>query len=453
MRASAVIAASSRRRKFRPPSVPVPSGLAVHASGRYLTRNGVPWAAWGDAPWSLASQLTNAQILAFLTHRAAQGCNSVLIECISHEWAANKPNNIDGVAPFTSMSPVNWVMNDTYWQRVDYIVNTANSLGMVVMMNPAYHGVGDGWIAEYSGVSDAVLQAYGAALAARYTQGNVIWCFGGDHAGDGGAAGNYGSGTTPDRTKQWQIALGIRSVRTTDLMTGHTSRNGVAGTVNGEAFKAWTTGYAGFNLNNVYCRDNVDDAPGLTAVAWGRAGPVPVFNIEAGYENLDGLDTSMVIPAIQSFLSGALGGFYGGHDALWHFGSHSDAPGSPTSILATYLDGSWTGLQNFTALVNAYAWHKMVPQTGTGLVTTALGRGADTVCPSLADDGTFAMIFCPNPNAMTVNLAALSGVSSVRARWWDYPTGSFAAAGTFSPAGTQSFTPPTFTRVLVLDQA
>jgi hypothetical protein len=429
--------------------------LSIDASGLFLKQaDGTPFILLGDTPWSLAVNCSNAQIDSYLNDRAAKGCNAIMINAVEKGYSSQTPiyRNVDGVDPFTVMSPVNWTLNSSYWNRVDYIVNECKARGMVCIINPAYTGYGsgsDGWLGDYSGASDATLQAYGAALANRYTQGNVIWCLGGDDANDTEAAGNYGSGTTPNRTKQWQIVLGIRSVRTTDLVTGHTARN-TTGTVSGEAFKAWTTGYTGFNLNNTYLLDNAnDDGVALANTAYGRTG-YPFFMMEAGYENVDGSDPSGPIPAIQTVLRGGITGFFGGHDALWHMGSYSPNNSGAASVLSTYLAGSWLRYQYLASLLKSYGWHKLRPSTGTALVTTALGTGASAICPALATDGTFAMIWTPSQN-FTVNLAAMAP-SSVRARWWNPDSGAFTAIANYSNSGTQAFTAPG-SRILVLDAA
>lgn len=433
--------------------------LSISSNGRYLQgADGTPFLAIGDTPWSLPVNCTNAQIDSYLADRSAKGCTAILIEGCERAYSSQTPayNNVDGQAPFTQMSPVNWVMNDGYWNRVDYIVDSCKALGMAVFITPAYTGYGggsDGWLDDYSGVSDATLQTYGAALATRFDQGNVVWVLGGDDANDAQAAGNYGSGTTPQRTKQWQIVLGIRSVRTTDLITGHTARNGTGG-VSGEAYAAWTTGYTGFNLNNVYAKEDLTDAPGLASTAWGRTG-YPFFMIEAGYENTDASDIGGIVPAIQSVLRGALVGWFAGHDALWHMGSLAPNNSGASSVLSTYLAGSWEMHSNFGALLSSKQWWKLEPRTDASLVTTSLGTGSSSICPAIASDGTFALIFVPNlSQSLTVDMTEFS-ISSVRARWWSFGDGSFTAISTYSNTGTQSFTSPGSGayRILVLDAA
>lgn len=431
--------------------------LEIHTSSRYLIQsNGTPFLMVGDTPWSIPVQLTNTQIDTYLADRAAKGCTAILFNAIEKTYSSQTPvyNNVDGIAPFTNMTGPNWVLNNTYWNRVDYIVNSAKDLGIVCLIAPAYMGYGgglDGWEAEMSGSSDASLQAYGAALAARYTQGNVIWVMGGDSAGDDGDFGDYNSVTTPNRSKQWQIVVGIRTIRTTDIITGHTSRNQYGGAVDGESYNAWGGGtYVGWNLNNIYGLDNVTDMVGLSNSAYARSGPIPVFMIEAGYQDIDGSDPGGIIPAVQAMLGGARVGFFGGHDVLWHFGGYTPSM-APSVALSTYLSSSWQSYSNFGNLVKTYNWWLLEPRKDTSLVTVAPGTG-NVLCPAIASDGSFALIFSPNTTSFTVNMDQFS-ISNIRGRWYNWETDSFVnASGTpFTNSGTQVFTSPNFNRILVLD--
>lgn len=452
---------------FGPPAAPVAAiwPLSISANGRYLQRpDGTPFMLRGDTPWSLAVACTNTQIDSYLADRAGKGCTAILINAPEFAYSAQTPayRNVDGVDPFTVMSPVNWVLNNTYWNRVDYIVNSAKALGMVVMINPAYTGYGggiDGWSAAYDAASNATMQAYGEALANRYTQGNVMWCLGGDSADDdaNGIPANvaYNSGTVPSRTKQWQIAIGIRNVRTTDIITGHTGRNLYgAGAAEGESYLAWGTGpWPGWNLNNTYGQDNVTDMVGLAVTAYGRSGPIPFMMIEAGYEDNDGSNPGGTKPMIQAVLGGALVGWFAGHDTLWHMGTYAPNNVGTATALSTYLAASWLDSKWFAALMAAYQWWKLEPKRDTSLVTVAPGTG-DTLCPARASDGSFAMIFSPGTSAFTVNMNQLAP-SSVRGRWYDVGSGNYttASGSPYANSGTQSFTPPATSRILVLDAA
>lgn len=368
--------------------------------------------AFGDSPWSLCVNCTRDQISRYLDDRAAKGCNAILFSAIEARWSNQRPHwrNVEGISPFTSMRPVNWRMQPRYWELVDHVVERALERDIACFITPAYTGYGngsDGWLARYRHASDDMLRAYGQALGRRYRQGNVIWVLGGDDANDRGVEGAYGSASVPERTRQWQIALGLQDViQPGSLLTGHTGRHGMPGVVNGEAWLAWGRGYAGFNLNNIYGKDGTDDVPALAARAWARPGPLPFFLIEAGYEDEDGRAENGVWPAIQAVMSGALGGFFGGHDALWHFGSHKPRA-SAQVVLDRHLAASWRMHAQLGAWLRQLPWSRLRPAPGRLLVPDR-GSGAMTICPALTDDARHAVIWTPG-DQLEVRLSDLSG--------------------------------------------
>lgn len=401
----------------------------MHASGRYLVdAQGRPFLIHGVTPWSLAAQLTNAEITDYLRARASQGFTAILFNAIEHYFTSQSPEyqNVSGNNPFTSMTDFASGLNSSYWARVDHIVDTAKGLGIVCVINPAYlgySGTEEGWDTEVTAETAGDLQTYGAALANRYTQGNVIWCMGGDQ--------------TPDATlrdKQWNIITGIRSVRTTDLVTGHAAPYA-------DAYSVWN-GQTGFNLNAAYPGDQ--DVYSHCATSYGRSGPIPFFMLEAIYEQERGTPISAAglrRQTWQAYLSGACGQFFG-NSPDWHF----ESPNRPFTYSGTWESNlQSTGSQNQTRgpeLLRAYKWWLLEPKTGTELVTTSLSSGDTRICPALASDATFAMIWKPTSSAATVSMAAMTGLSSVRARVYDTSNGTYSAvAGSpFSPSGTQSIT-------------
>lgn len=432
--------------------------LSVSSNSRYLqTADGAPFLMVGDTVWSLSANATRTQITQILNDRAAKGCTAMLFSAPERAYTNQTPSyrNVNGDDPFTShgSGTTNWVLNEDYWNEVDYIVNQCLALGIVCMMNPAYHGYGsggDGWAAELGAASDATLQAYGAALATRYTQGNVVWCLGGDSPID---ANTSDYGTAAGRTKQWQIVVGMRTVRTNDLITFHTARLTEGGAYNGAAAKSVNGTYPGFNINNIYTSLGTADAPGAADTEYGRSPTRPFFLIEAAYQGTSGDDEAMRVACVQNVMRGGIGGFFGAHDALWALGgAGSPDTRGPTAVLSDYLAGSWNSLGYLGNLLRSYSWWKLEPKTDNTLVSTAKGIGSGTICPALASDGTFGMVWTPGTN-ITVVMSALAP-SSVRARWWDPTTGGFttASGSPFANTGSQAFTAPG-SRVLVLDAA
>lgn len=415
------------------------------ASGaRYLVDAvGQPVLINGDSPWSIEVQLTHAQIDTYLDDRAAKGFNAILFETMEHYFSSQVPpwkNAASGTVPFTSTASdtVSWASPvEEYWRTVDYVVNGAKARGIVCFITPAYFGYaggGQGWRAAVMNGTAADLRSYGAFLAARYTQGNVVWVMGGDFAG-----------TTVERDKQWNIVTGMRTVRTTDVITGHPMRD------DQEAYPFWSS-YTGFNFNTVYTNGVEYD---IAARAYARPGALPFILIEGRYEN-DGVGTATSLrrQAYASILSGASGHFFGVFP-LWGFGEpNANGGAGAAAVLASSLSTpSAVQMSHVPRLFLAYAWWKLVPRTDTSLVTSSLGSGTGRVCPALASDASFAMIWVPAAGTVTVNMGAL-GVSSVRARFYDPSNGTYTpvAGSPFANSGTRNFSVPG-DRVLVLDSA
>lgn len=410
---------------------PARSTFPLGVSGRYIIdAQGAPFFIHGDTPWMIVNQLTDGQIETYLRTRSTQGVNAILIEAPGYYFTSQTPatDNVDGDDPFTVMSPVNWTLNNVFWLRVDHLVNRAKACGIFVLINPAYLGFNgdgvEGWMPDVTAASAGTLQAYGAALATRYTQGNVGWCFGGDFAGD-----------TTQRDKQANILTGIRSVRTGDIVTGHAYRT------DADAYTYWGAGgqnYAGFNLNNIYLAADGSDGYSEAETAYGRSGPLPFVMIEAGYEGSRTL-AEFRRASWQSVLSGACGHFWG-NNPIWGFGEpHFNGGAGAAASLASLTSTGATQMRYLRDLLVSYSWQSLVPRTGSTLVTTSLGTGTGRVCPASYTSGsTVALIYSPAVN-VTLDMTHFAQ-GSVRVRLYDVTAGTFSAVGTFSNTGTQAVT-------------
>jgi hypothetical protein len=400
----------------------------------------------GDSPWSIEVQLTHAQIDTYLDDRVAKGFNAILFQPMEHLFSSQTPpwkNAQSGAVPFasTTSNSLSWGNPvEDYWRTVDYVVNGARARGIICFITPAYLGFGggagapadQGWMGAVTNAAAADLRAYGAFLGNRYNQGNIVWVMGGDYAG-----------TTAERDKQWNVALGIRQVRAADLITGHPMRS------DEEAYPFWS-GYTGFNLNTIYTNGIEYVA---AARAYGRPGAMPFVLIEGRYEG-DGVGTpaSLRRQAYASILSGACGHFFGAYP-IWGFGEPvaNGGAGAASALASSLSSTATTEMAHVPKLFLSYEWWKLVPRIDASLVTSTLGSGTSRICPALAGDGSFAMIWVPAAGTVTVNMSALSA-SGIRARYFEPANGGFAAvAGSpFANAGVRSFSVPG-ERVLVLD--
>lgn len=408
--------------------------LAVHASGRYLVdAQGTPFLIHGDTPWSIAAQLTDAECDQYIADRAAKGFTAIMFNAPEHNFTSQTPayNNVDGIAPFATMTDFGSAMT-AYWSRVDRIVNTCKANNIVCIINPAYlgwAGTDDGWDDEVTADTAGHLQTYGATLATRYNQGNIIWCMGGDQS----------PGATL-RDKQWNIVTGIRSVRTTDIVTAHGG--------NANAWPTWN-GMTGFSFNSVYTSEW--SIYSQCATEYARSGPMPFFLLEAIYEQ----ERSPAIDAAglrrqsyQALLSGACGQMFG-NNPIWHF----ESPNTLFTYSGTWesnLDSTGSVQQQYVKqLFAAFEWWKLVPKTDASLVSSSLSSGDTRLCPALASDGSFALIWVPSSQSVTVVMSNFTP-ASVRVRLYDASAGTYSTVGTYANTGTQSIATGG-ERVIVLD--
>lgn len=423
------------------PSVAFP--LQVSPDKRYLVDSvGTPFLIHGDTPWSAVSSLTDAQIDMYVDDCAAKGMTTLMIQAPVWHYTISGHfyNNVDGVAPFTSMSGSwNWVMNNAYWLRVDRFINRCLMYGILVIVNPAYVGYAadgsDGCAPQLLATSDVTLQAYGAALANRYTQPNIMWCMGGD----------WHSNATLN-TKQWNIITGIRSVRTTDLITAHSGPQA-------DSLDGWSS-FVGSGLSFNFCYPELAAIHTQCLASWAKAGPMPFMMGEAIYEN----ERAPVISAAglrrqaySALLSGAKGQMMG-NNPIWHMSS----PNSPYPNGQAWQDNlNSIGRQQqvfVKALFVAFAWWKLVPAHGTTLVTSSLGTGDNHISPSVANDGSFAMVWVPLATTVTINKAALAP-GLIRIRFYNTTTGGYTThTSSTSNSGSINVTTPGEC-VIVIDAA
>lgn len=431
---------SDRRRWSAWPAGDKPSGsgtfpLTVSANGRYLqTASGTPFFVQGDVPYSLPEQCTRAEVITYLNDMVAKGFNAAWISFIEHKASDNTPpwRNVEGEIPFTSGTNFG-SMNEAYWNFIDYVVDQCLSRGILIFCTPAYWGITsaseEGWDTEVLAESDANLQSYGAFLANRYkSRGNIIWVRGGDQ-----------NMSLSDRTKQNNIFTGIAANDPNALITAHA-------TTGYSSRDVWPT--AELKLDLLYRWEAYGQfAYEAAKASYDRSPVMPALFFEGQFEG--SADAAQIRrQSWQAVLSGSCGHVYG-HSVIWHMSTDAWDP-TPWS---TQLNSTGrTQMQYVGALMTAYAWWKLVPKDDTSVVSSSLGTYSARVCPAVANDGTFAMVWVPSSQTVTVVLSALS-VSPLRVRLYDPTNGSFTTHTASTPnTGTLSVATGG-ERVIVIDGA
>ena len=396
-------------------TVPTTGGrfpLHVEAGKRYLVdAQGNPFLLQGDAAWSLIVQLTNEQADQYLEDRRQKGFNTVLVNLIEHKFSTNPPKNAYGDAPFSTPGDFS-TPNEAYFAHAAYVINLAAQKGMLVLLAPAYMGVGggdEGWYQEMAANGATKLANYGTYVANRFrAYDNILWVHGGDY-------------DPPDLNLLRAIPNAIRAVDPKWLHTFHGYEASALGVLG--------TGEPWLQVNDVYTYTN------LVANAFQeyQRSSMPFFLIESRYENESGAgEVQLRTQAYQLVLSGAMGQVMG-NTPIWRFDTGwQQALDSRGARTLSYLP----------PLLASRAWWTLVPDISHTVLTAGVSSGTDQAATARASDGSFVLAYLPSARAVTVDLTKLNGPNVV-ARWYDPANGTYAsvAGSPFAASGTRVFTP------------
>ncbi len=114
--------------------------IQVHAGRRYLCRaDGSPFFWLGDTAWELFHRLDRDEADLYLRDRAAKGFTVIQAVVLAELDGLTAPNPY-GHTPLVGNDPTQPV--EDYFRHVDFIVDKAASLGLVIGMLPTW---GDKW--------------------------------------------------------------------------------------------------------------------------------------------------------------------------------------------------------------------------------------------------------------------------------------------------------------------
>ncbi|HEY2267527.1 MAG TPA: DUF4038 domain-containing protein [Streptosporangiaceae bacterium] len=410
------------------------TGLAGGSTGYFVDGTGAPVLALKDDIWGIVTNAGawnggdwQADMTTCLSTRASQGFTTIMTAAVamSHIGAADDTGNSwDGVSPFTTP----WsVLNDTYWQRIDYLITTAASYGITIVLNIMFTYALDAAGNVMNGITGAGATAYGTALGNRYkTVPNLMWNFGDDY----------------DQTYPTQFANCIDAIRAAgdthlatieNSLTGSTSRYDVSSPAN----TAWDWGstYAAYQWCYEYAESYF-----CVEYAYNEAAPLlPVTYADGMYwgEVASGAATANdnAIRRNQWWaLSSGARGFGTGDNNVYQWQSTSNA--------AQTGDGSWF---TWAGTIRAYlqslqGWYNLIPDTSSQLVTGGRGTraayngsagqgyiSANTyVTASRTPDKTLAVIYLPAATTITIDQSKMA--AGYGAKWVDPATCAIQAA-------------------------
>ena len=414
--------------------------LVLSADRRTLVdTRGHPFLIQGDSTWSLAAELSKEDTIRYLDDRERRGFNTVLFSLIEAAFTDHTPRwaNADGDVPFADMN--DWTTaNEAYFAHVDWLLRELESRGMLALVVPAYIGYdcgAQGWCDRMFANGVRRLEKYGRFVGTRYRDfPNIVWIEGGDLT----------PATTGDPSQM-------------DLVNA--VANGIAAGDDGVHYHAahWGRGTSGADVPDLTWLDIDTTYPTFEAPVYEQVladyhrdiGAMPVFLIEASYENEHA--TSMRTLRSQMYepvLSGGFG-FLFGNFPMWPFWN----PGAPEWPNDGAFPGGWT-----TALDSAGAgaariageffralpWDELVPDTGHVIVTARFGTHGDeayALAAATPDRRTVVAYFTGALTA-TIDMSVFPGPA--RARFFDPALGVFTEIdrSPFAIAGSLVIRPP-----------
>ncbi len=426
--------------------------VTISDNRRFLIReDGKPFFYMGDTAWELFHRLDREEAELYLKDRASKGFTVIQAVALAELDGLNTPNPY-GHKPLIDNDPTK--PNEDYWKHVDFIVETANRLGLFIGMLPTW---GDKWHPKW-GVGPRIFnpenaRQYGAWIAQRYRQRDIIWILGGDRC--------------PETDEHYAIiramAQGIRSqVGRTQLMTYHPwgGRSSSHFFHNDDwlDFNMLQSGH-GFNHDNWrriasdYARTPVkpcmDGEPGYEDIP-----PyVPSSGFDPNHGRLQAYDVRKY--AYWALFAGAHGHTYGCNN-IWQMW----APGREPVIHARQpwyesikLPGS-TQVPYARRLLLSRPFLNRIPDQS--ILACEAGEGSEHIAATRASDGSYAMVYIPRVKQVQVHMDKIAGRQAV-AWWFDPRTGKAQRIGTFATRGVQEFSPPPATDggdwVLVLDES
>lgn len=408
----------------------------LKVNGRYLSWNdGTPFFYLGDTVWEIFHRMNREEAELYLEERARQGFTAVQGVALAEFEGLTVPNaygrlplNFKDGQPDPESPDAGG--DYSYWEHVDYIIETAAKHGIFVSLLPTW---GDKFNLCWGKGPEIFTQenayTYGKWIAQRYkNQWNIIWMLGGDRP-------------LEERHRKIidSMACGIREADKIHLITFHP-----AGTRNSTEFLSgadyidFHTSQTGHGIEQCYSSDEImmkmaaaSEKPYMDSEPRYEDHPA-CFNTSLGYYwNADDIRQN----AYWNILSGTCGHTYGNH-CIWSVNREPTAyfPYTWKEAL-THMGAEQIGYAKKLRLSRGYFTLTPAPEliaenfSGMGHMAAAKGEG-------------YAYIYSPLGIPFTVELDHMNTDKNLRALWFDPETGKETLFAVLPPKGRTTLAPP-----------
>jgi hypothetical protein len=435
--------------------------LKVSDNRRFLVReDGKPFFYLGDTAWELFHRLNREEADRYLADRAGKGFTVIQAVAVAELDGHTDPNPY-GHLPFVDLDPARPAVQDgpanDYWDHVDYIVDRAGALGLVVGFLPTWGRYWHDRVGDGSPLfTPRNAEVYGQWLGSRYRDRDVIWILGGDRR-------------VENEEQKATIRAMAGGLRRGDggahLVTLHPP--------GGSGSSQWfhEEDWLDFNMRQNGHVPEFTARYDATRADYDRTPVKPVIDGEPIYEdhpvsfNAKNLGHSIAAdvrrPLYWNLFTGACGHTYG-HHSVWQMWQPGRGPiNNPLMPWHEALDQPGAGqMQYGRRLIESRPVLTRIPDDSvlvTDRVPTSVpGAGRYRFAATRDEGGTYAMVYAPVGRAFSVRMDAIKG-RTVNAWWFDPRTGRATRIGEFPGEGARRFTPPdageALDWVLVLDDA
>ncbi len=408
-----------------------PEALRVSSNGRYIeTVTGDPVFLTVDTAWLMPQKVNSQSDLEYyLTQRRQRGFN-----CIHAMFMFQEKEDWLGNDAFTSESPLQ--PNETFWSRMDWIVDTVEAEGMYMMVFPAWaRAIGD------FATNDTKMRDYGEFLGDRYgDEPHLLWAAGGDTAFDISAYRAFAEGFMKGRTGQTVAWNQNSSLWDEVLFTAHPAAGDTARDylTSSDYWLTFDSAYTYRDANRYYP---------LPADAYEASPTEPVHFIEGHYELEHTNRNKMIQERWQPVTAGSFSNALGNED-IWMWGD-SRALTPANDCWKDQLDSDGTRIMDhFGKFWRARQWWTFAPRRNDVVLDT-LGDGSGiqneriTAIHSSAMNQTVVFFPHTGSDSAEIDLDHLGDAQdTLTVRWYDPWTNEYGPATTLSAGGDHEFTRP-----------
>ncbi len=364
-------------------------------------QNGNPFFIQGDSPWYVTEDLGGTNVDYYMSTRAAQGYNSIILDISAtpNPAAGDAPSYVDlyGQAPFTGVLPgpctnlLTW--NNLYYTNVDYVLQRASNWGLCCFVYPLYDGYDQNdWYPQMAGNPTSNLFQFGAFIGARYASySNIVWIGCGDDDEPG----------APSSCLWNYVAAGIKSQDTNHLITAQAQRPTPA---------SYYSEFITLNCTYPSCYNYIQSLQNyqMTPV-------LASFCREPNYENYPACGLADITPLNERqfdwwAVTSGDAGFFWGNFYQWQF---------LAGWQAQMFDVASTTIPFIGRFMTNRAWYNFVPDANHTVVTSGYGTSGtiDYITTARESHGYTVVSYFPQ-DQMTATVAMTNIAGAIANAWW-----------------------------------